>query len=201
MKGKGFKKHRRLDQLLPGGSKKLTVQNVNESLLLSLNSLTANESLNSDAEKPDEKWLENWLLSNRTAQFQDTGSAKSDQSSKKISQKSSRASSSYYRPIDDRLESDSDENTEYADPYIRDVYLISICILKAFSNTFFLMYFHLYFEDFLKKCFYLYLYFLIEKNSFSLLNFKVQYTVFPYWKKTAIFNTNIFYFKKICFYS
>jgi hypothetical protein len=64
----------------------------------------------------------------------------------------------------------------------RDVYLLSICIWKVFSNTFFFMYFHLYFEDFLKKCFYLYLYFLIEK-------------------KTEIFNTNIFYFKKICFYS
>ena len=54
--------------------------------------------------------------------------------------------------------------------------------LKSIFKYFFFMYFHLYFEDFLKKCFYSYLYFLIEK-------------------KTAIFNTNIFYFKKICFYS
>ena len=38
----------------------------------------------------------------------------------------------------------------------RYVYLLSICIWKAFSNTFFWMYFHLYFEDSLKKYFYLY---------------------------------------------
>ena len=201
MKGKGFKKHRRLDQLLPGGSKKLTVQNVNESLLLSLNSLTANESLNSDAEKPDEKWLENWLLSNRTAQFQDTGSAKSDRSSKKISQKSSRASSSYYRPIDDRLESDSDENTEYADPYIRDVYLISICILKAFSNTFFWCISICILKIFWKSVSICICISLLKKTAFPCWISKYSTQYFLIEKKTAIFNTNIFYFKKICFYS
>ena len=56
----------------------------------------------------------------------------------------------------------------------RDVYLLSICIWKAFSNTFFWMYFHLYFEDFLKKYLYLYLYFLIEKKS----DFKYKYVLF-----------------------
>ena len=35
------------------------------------------------------------------------------------------------------------------------------------------MYFHLYFEDFLKKYFYLYLYFFIEKNS----DFKYKYNL------------------------
>ncbi len=46
----------------------------------------------------------------------------------------------------------------------RDVCLLSICIWKAFSNTNFLMFFHLYFQSFLKKYLYLYLYFHIKKN-------------------------------------
>ena len=44
--------------------------------------------------------------------------------------------------------------------------------LKSIFKYFFFMYFHLYFEDFLKK--YLYLYFLIEKNS----DFKYKYILF-----------------------
>jgi hypothetical protein len=64
----------------------------------------------------------------------------------------------------------------------RDVYLLSICIWKAFSNTFFFDVFPFVFWRFLEKVF-------------------LFVFVFPYWKKAAIWNKNILYFKKISFHS
>ncbi len=56
---------------------------------------------------------------------------------------------------------------------IRDGYLLSVCIRKAFSNNFFFVYFHFYFENFLKKYLFLYVYFLIEKKA--ILDMKIIY--------------------------
>ena len=58
----------------------------------------------------------------------------------------------------------------------RDVYLLSICFWKAFANTNFLVYFHLYFENFLKKAFIFVFIFPYWKIS----NYKYKYILFQY---------------------
>jgi len=52
-----------------------------------------------------------------------------------------------------------------------EMYICSVFVFEKHFQILFFMYFHLYFEDFLKKNLYLYLYLLIEKNS----DFKYKY--------------------------
>lgn len=70
--------------------------------------------MSSKAGTTDEKWLENWSLTNKETNMKPNSAKKlkNDQC-----RKTPRESASYYKPIEERLESDSDEN-DYMEHYL-----------------------------------------------------------------------------------